>query len=404
MLRSFKSPISSLTGSLSQLTGGRRTLASATKKQHSLPAAYYRGGTSRAVFFKESDLPDRSSWDNIFRGVIGSPDPYGRQLDGLGGGISSLSKVCVVGKSTRCDADVDYTFVSLGVENSDVDYSSNCGNMISAVGPYAVDSMLFPVDSTTTDSVSVRIHNTNTGKIITSTFPVVDGEAASSGVFTIDGVAGTAARVQLDFVNPAGSVTGKLLPTDNALDVFDGVSATCIDVANPCVFVRAEELGVPGNMTPDEIAANESLLQRLDSIRRQAGVKMGIANHQSLVPGSIPKVCLVSSPVSDARSTEKKQTESDVDLVVRSMSVGQPHKAVPITVALALAAAARVSGSTVETSASKDPVDSSGITIGHASGNLLVGAKFSEDGTVNAATVYRTARRLFEGRIFWKNN
>ncbi|KAJ5439932.1 uncharacterized protein N7458_010930 [Penicillium daleae] len=375
-------------------------------KQHALPAAYYRGGTSRAVFFKEEDLPlDRKDWAPIFRGVIGSPDPYGRQLDGLGGGISSLSKVCVVGKSTHRDADVDYTFVSLGIKNTDVDYSSNCGNMISAVGPFAVDSQLFPLPQGDLDSASVRIHNTNTGKIIHSSFPVVDGEAASSGDFSIDGVAGTAARVQLDFINPAGSATGKLLPTGNATDTIDGIPATCIDAANPCVFVGAVDLGVNGNLTPDELAAHPTLLPRLDSIRRQAGVKMGLASTTDAVPGSVPKICLVAVPsAADARDVKQKQTSAEIDLLARALSVGQPHKAVPITVALALAAAARVPGSTVnEVVRGKDPVDDAGITIGHASGNLLVGADFDADGVLTSATVFRTARRLFEGKIYWKN-
>ncbi|KAJ6033461.1 hypothetical protein N7444_011232 [Penicillium canescens] len=363
---------------------------------------------TRSILQKE-DLPtSKEDWPPIFRNVIGSPDPYGRQLDGLGGGISSLSKVCVVGAPTHEDADVDYTFVSLGIKNSDVDYSSNCGNMISAVGPFAVDARLFPVlgeSESDSDSVEVRIHNTNTGKIIRSSFPVVGGEAAASGDFAIDGVAGTAARVQLDFVNPAGSVTGALLPTGNVTDVFDGITATCIDVGNPCVFVRASDLGVDGNLTPDEIAAHSDLLPRLDSIRRQAGVNMGIAGEVSSVPGSVPKICIVAAPsATDARDVEQKQTSADVDLLARALSVGQPHKAVPITVALALAAAARVPGSTVAGVVDKDPVDRAGITIGHASGNLLVGADFDADGALTSATVFRTARRLFEGKIYWKND
>ncbi|GMG15753.1 unnamed protein product [Aspergillus oryzae] len=373
------------------------------KKQRSLPAAYYRGGTSRAVFFRQEDLPrDRKSWDPIFLDVIGSPDPYGRQLDGLGGGISSLSKICIVGKSQHPEADVDYTFVSLGVKTPDVDYSSNCGNMISAVGPFAVDSKLVQVSSNATDA-SIRIHNTNTGKVIRATFPVVDGEAASSGTFAIDGVASTAARIKLDFLNPAGSRTGKLLPTGNVVDTFDGVAATCIDVANPCTFVRASDLGVEGNLTPDGIEVHPDLLARLDSIRRQAGVKMGLASTPETIPGSVPKICLVSTPPENERAVQQKQTASDVDVLARSISVGQPHKAVPITVALALASAARVQGSIVADVASKQPVDQAGITIGHTSGNLLVGADFDPNGALSAATVFRTARRLFEGRIFWKD-
>ncbi|KAJ5804620.1 uncharacterized protein N7518_000923 [Penicillium psychrosexuale] len=384
--------------------GSRRYLQ--TKRQNSLPAAYYRGGTSRAVFFKQEDLPpNKEDWAPIFRSVIGSPDTNGRQLDGLGGGISSLSKVCVVGASTHDEADVDYTFVSLGIKNTDVDYSSNCGNMSSAVGPFAVDAHLFPLQNPSPDSASVRIHNTNTGKIIHSSFPVVDGEATASGDFAIDGVAGTAARIKLDFIDPAGSVTGKLLPTGNVVDTFDATRATCIDVGNPCVFVQALDLGVSGNLTPDEITAHPDLLPRLDSIRRQAGVKMGIADETAAVPGSIPKICIVAAPsTTDSRDIERRQTSVDVDLLARALSVGQPHKAVPITVALALAAAAHVPQSTVAGVVSEDPVDSAGLTIGHASGNLLVGANFDADGALTSAMVFRTARRLFEGRIYWKND
>ncbi|PKX96231.1 DUF453 domain protein [Aspergillus novofumigatus IBT 16806] len=368
--------------------------ASLSKKQSSIPAAYYRGG---------QDLPsEQQQWDDIFRGTIGSPDPYGRQLDGMGGGISSLSKVCVVSKSDRPDADVEYTFVSLGVKNMDVDYSSNCGNMISAVGPYAVDTGLFPVAGDANDVVSVRIFNTNTGKVIRSTFPVVDGEAAAAGDFAIDGVAGTGARIQLDFIDPAGSRTGKLLPTGKVVDCFDDVPASCIDVGNPCVFVRASDLDVPGNLAPDEIDAHPALLSQLDSIRRQAGVKMGLAVTPKEVPGSVPKICLVSSP-SDSYTSGMMQTSKDVDLVVRALSVGQPHKAVPITVALALATAARVSGTVVADVVSDKPVDPAGITLGHASGNLLVSADFDPSGRLRCATVYRTARRIMEGRVFWKD-
>ncbi|KAF9890480.1 hypothetical protein FE257_005885 [Aspergillus nanangensis] len=361
--------------------------------QRSLPAAYYRGGTSRAVIFNQSDLPtNRASWDEIFRRVIGSPDPHGRQLDGLGGGISSLSKICVVGPPSHPDADVDYTFIAMGVKNSQVDYSSNCGNMISAIGPFAIDSQL--VGHTTNGDADLRIHNTNTGKIIRSRFPTEDGEAASSGSFAIDGVAGTAAKIQLDFLDPAGSRTGTMLPTGTVTDTFDGVSTTCIDVGNPCCFVRASDLGVSGTLTPDEIDAHPDLLSRLDSIRRQAGVAMGLADHTEKVPGSVPKIGMVSTPGPGSPST--------VDVVVRALSVGQPHKAVPITVALALAAAAKVPGSVVADVTRSPPVDETGITLGHASGTLMVGAEFTAEGRLSHATVFRTARRLMEGRVFWK--
>ncbi|KAF2757999.1 DUF453 domain protein [Pseudovirgaria hyperparasitica] len=378
----------------------------AVRPQNSLPAAYYRGGTSRAVFFKQHDLPkNRGEWSDIFRGVIGSPDPHGRQLDGLGGGISSLSKICVVGKSSREDADVDYTFVALGIKDDDVDYSSNCGNMTSAVGPFAVDERLVDVQTTGSDNTTtVRIHNTNTGKIIHSTFLISDdgSEAASSGEFAIDGVSGHAARIQLDFVDPAGSRTGKLLPTGNPVDVFDGINVTCIDVGNPCCFVRAADLNVEANITPDEIDTHPVLLSQLNSLRRQAGVAMGIADSPAAVPGSVPKIGLVGPPATNSRAISQNQTAETVDLLIRALSVGQPHKAVPITVALSIAAAARVPGSVVAACVQQELVDPAGITVGHASGKLLVGAQFESDGRLACATVYRTARRIMEGRVFWK--
>ncbi|KAK1449556.1 DUF453 domain protein [Colletotrichum paranaense] len=338
--------------------------------------------------FKSTDLPiDKSLWGSIFLGVIGSPDPYGRQLNGMGGGLSSLSKVCITGPPTHPEADVDYTFVSLGVKNTNVDYSSNCGNMSAAIGPYAVNSGLVPVESD--GDKTVRIHNTNTGKIIHSTFPIVDGEAAANGSFSIDGVSGTAAKVKLDFVKPAGSRTGRLLPTGRKVDRFDNVRATCIDVGNPCVFVQAVELGVDGAITPLEIESHLDLLQKLDSIRRQAGVAMGLAQSIDEVPGSVPKIAFVSEP----------EQGSSSNVVARAISVGQPHKAIPVTVALALATAARMPETTVSECIRGQ---SDEIELSHASGTLKVNATFSESGEVLAGSVLRTARRLMEGTIFWK--
>ena len=373
-------------------TRSTRNLSSImSKSQNHLPAAYYRGGTSRAVMFKEQDLPsDRSKWKPIFLGILGSPDRYGRQLDGMGGGISSLSKVCVVAPASRMDADVDYTFAAIGVKNTDVDLSSNCGNMSSAIGPFAVDSKLVnvkPEDSVAT----VRIHNTNTGKIINSIFSILNGEADPYGTYEIDGVEGSAARVQLDFVNPAGSKTGKLLPTGSVVDDFGGTKATCIDVGNPCVFVTAETFDVSAAITPDEIEVHPTLLQRLDNVRRQAGVKMGLAAAPDAVPGSIPKICMVA-----------KSKSKDSDITVRAISVGQPHKAVPITVALSAAAASKLNGSIVQSCVSETMIDPAGVTLAHASGKLTVTATFGINGELEAATVFRTARRLMEGTVYWK--
>ncbi|GAB7348887.1 hypothetical protein MBLNU459_g7582t3 [Dothideomycetes sp. NU459] len=350
--------------------------------------------------FRKQDLPpDQARWPDIFRGVIGSPDPNGRQLDGMGGGISSLSKICIVGPTSHPEADVDYTFAAIGVRDSEVDFSSNCGNMTSAIGPFAVDSGLVEAQQGETEKV-VRIHNTNTGKIIHSAFPVEQGAAVAHGSFAIDGVAGTAAKIRLAFMNPAGSKTGKLMPTGKIVDTFDGIDTTCVDVGNPCVFVQASDLGVPGGILPDSIESHPDLLRRLDSIRRQASVAMAISSDTSSAPGSIPKIAMVSPPHPHTLLSGEAAQESD--LVVRALSVGQPHRAVPITVALALAAASKIRGSVVERNTRTDPVDPDGVTIGHSSGRLLVSTTFDENNQVKYATVFRTARRLMEGTVFWK--
>ncbi|OAG01467.1 DUF453 domain protein [Paraphaeosphaeria sporulosa] len=368
--------------------------SSRLRKQQSFPAAYYRGGTSRAVIFKKQDLPSEEKWPSIFRGVINSPDPNGRQLDGIGGGVSSLSKVCVVGPSARDDADVDYTFAAIGVKTSEVDFSSNCGNMSSAIGPFAVNAGLVYMED---GPCTVRIHNTNTGKIIHSKFVVEEGEAKVGGSFAIDGVAGTGAKIELAFINPAGSKTGKTLPTGNVVDTFDNIPVTCIDVGNPCAFVHASSLGVEGGILADAIDAHPDLLSRLDSIRKQAAVAMGISKSLDLVPGSIPKIAMVAAPYTHELISGETVEEKECDLLVRAISVGQPHRAVPITVAMALAVASRLDGSIVKEVTSSRPVDADGITIGHSSGKLLVGANFDKTGAVKDATVFRTARRIMEG-------
>src|SRR5437870_1172829 len=201
-----------------------------------------RGGTSKAIMFLQRDLPrDRSQWDRIFASAMGSPDPNGRQLDGMGGGLSSLSKVCVIGPPTHPDADVDYTFAQVEIRNGSVDYSGNCGNMSSAVGPFAVDEGLVKSDGT---EAVVRIHNTNTHKIIVSRFALENGRAAVDGDFVLPGVGGTGAPVRLDFLDPGGAGTGTLLPTGKVVDELTVVSlgriaVSMVDAANPCVFVAA---------------------------------------------------------------------------------------------------------------------------------------------------------------------
>ncbi|KAI9731099.1 MAG: hypothetical protein M1818_007956 [Claussenomyces sp. TS43310] len=387
--------------SLSSLWLSRNSATGIKRKQNYLPASYYRGGTSRALIFNQQDLPPkREDWAAIFLGTIGGNDVNGRQLDGMGGGVSSLSKVCVVGPSSHPKADVDYTFAAIGVKDSEVDFAGNCGNMTSAIGPFAIDTGL--VREKENGDVVVRIHNTNTRKIIHATFPVVDGEAKAYGDFEIDGVAGSAAKVQLAFVNPAGSKTGKLLPTGNITDTFSGVTATCVDAGNPCVFLAASSLNIDGTILPDAVDSHPTLLASLESIRRQASVAMGLSKDEASTPGSIPKVAMVSSPTTHKLLSGEIMHAKDADLVVRAISVGQPHRAVPITVAMAIAAAGNIKGSVVEACLADSRADPDGVTVGHSSGKIVVGSNYDEEGNLLDATVFRTARRIMEGTVFWK--
>src|ERR1700761_5575836 len=238
--------------------------------QTKIRATFMRGGTSKAIVFNRQDLPaDPAHWDPIFLAVMGSPDPNGRQLDGMGGGLSSLSKVCVVGPSTRPDADIDYTFGQVSVKTAAVDYSANCGNMSSAMGPFAVGEGL--AEAPVNGDAVVRIHNTNTGKIIVARFPVNDGEVETEGDMAIDGVGGRGAPVRLEFIDPGGTRTGRLLPTGRPRDSLEipglgTVEVSLVDAANPCVFVAATALGKQGNEMPDALEGDPVFLGRMEAI------------------------------------------------------------------------------------------------------------------------------------------
>lgn len=377
-------------------------------KQIGLRAVFMRGGTSKAVMFRAEDLPrERERWTPIFLGVIGSPDANGRQLDGMGGGVSSLSKVCVIGAPTRPDADVDYTFAQVSVRSATVDYSGNCGNMSSAVGPFAVDEGLIKVDGA---EAVVRIHNTNTRKLIVARFAMDDGRAAVDGDFALPGVAGTGAPVRLEFLEPGGAGTGRLLPTGNVIDRIDiaglgVIEVSMIDAANPCVFVAAESLGVTGIEMPDELEANGDLLARLDAIRIAASLRMGIARSadEAMRKPSIPKVAMVTGPRDALTLAGDRIATDDSDLTVRMISIGQPHRAVPLTGAMCLAVASRLPGSIAHRVARAAASPDAPVRIAQPSGLTVVGAavRRAADGWIaDHATVYRTARRLMEGVVF----
>jgi 2-methylaconitate cis-trans-isomerase PrpF len=379
--------------------------------QQKLPAVFMRGGTSKAVIFHARHLPAaREEWEAIFLSALGSPDPNMRQLDGMGGGISSLSKVCVVGPPTHPDADVDYTFAQVLIDKARVDYNGNCGNMSSAIGPFAVDEGLMPKPQG--GAAVVRIHNTNTHKIIVSRFGMDGEEAAVAGDLAIDGVAGTGAPIRLEFVDPGGAKTGKLLPTGNAVDqlkVGGGVpvTASLIDAANPCVFVPAVAVGATATEQPAEIDSNQELRAQLEAIRRAASVAMGIApNLDKAASISVPLVALVAPPTAMTVLSGRTLAAGDMDIAVRMMSNGQAHRATPLTGALCLAVTTRIPGSLPNAMARRVAPAASQIRIGHASGVIVVDAKIgqSKDAQPHAqfAAVYRTARRLFDGRVHYR--
>lgn len=374
-----------------------------------LRAVFMRGGTSKALMFRKDDLPaDPAQWDAIFLAAMGSPDPHGRQLDGMGGGLSSLSKVCVVGPPSRPDADVDYTFAQVSVDAALVDYSGNCGNMSSAIGPFAVEEGL--VAAPGDGEAVVRIHNTNTSKIIIARFPVADGALAAEGDFELDGVAGTAAPIKLEFVEPGGAKTGRLLPTGAARDMLDvpglgRVAASCVDAANPCVFVAAEALGKTGVELPDALERDPEFLAHMEQIRLAASVRMGLAADLAAaakIP-SIPKVAMVAAPRESPTLSGRALAADETDIVIRMISVGQPHRAVPITGAVCLAVAARTPG-TLPHALRRNAEGP--IRIGHPSGTILVDAAVGQgtDGAPKAqnGAVFRSARRLFEGAVVYR--
>ncbi|WP_043336534.1 2-methylaconitate cis-trans isomerase PrpF family protein [Belnapia moabensis] len=372
--------------------------------QRFIPAAFIRGGSSKGVFFHARDLPrDRGEIDPVLLAVLGSPDPYGRQLDGMGGGISSLSKAVIIGPPTHPDADVDYTFAQVAVDRPIVDWKGNCGNLSAAVGPFAVDEGLVRVAD---GEALVRIHQVNTRKIIHARFPVRDGRAEVRGDFAIAGVAGTGARIRLDFLAPGGTQTSGLLPTGRVADVlevegFGSVRATLVDAGNPAAFIDARDVGMTGGESPEEIEARGELMALLDRIRRVAGVAMGLADAPERVGLAAPRIALVAGPLA-ARTLDGAVLDPlSHEVTVRMLSMERPHRAVPMTGAMGLAVACRVEGSIPHALAGRG-VRPEEIRVAHPSGMLTVGAEVewrAEGWHAESAVVFRTQRRLMQGAV-----
>lgn len=376
--------------------------------QKSLPASFMRGGTSKALLVQRQDLPEnQDQWPDIFTAAMGTPDPYGRQLNGMGGGVSSLSKVCIIGPSSHPDADVDYTFAQVMIKDAHVDYRGNCGNMSAAVGPFAIDQGMVKA---TSDETTVRIFNTNTKKIIHSTFSTENGKAVYAGDLSIPGVGGTGSPIKLDFVQPGGASTGKLLPTGNVVDQLDipgvgNLEVSMVDAANAAVFVRASDIGLTGLELPDELESNPEIMAKLDAIRVQASVKMGIAPdiESAKKITIVPFICFVTESTDNPTLSGETVAANEIDLVARVISNGQPHRALPLTISLCTAVASRITGTVVSKVLSPN-AGKDAIRLGMPSGVLTVGADVANENgqwVAHAGSFYRTARMLFDGKVFY---
>ncbi len=393
--------------------------------QLSVPATYMRGGTSKGTFFKLSDLPERcqvagDARDNFLLRVIGSPDPYGKQIDGLGNGSSSTSKTVILSQSDKADHDVNYLFGQVNIAKPMIDWAGNCGNLTAAVGACAINMGLVDTDkianSANTGICEVRIWQQNIGKTIIAHVPVyTDGQGKvqvqETGDFELDGVTFPAAEVKIEFIDPVDS-SSDMFPTGNLVDDFDvtgcglkadSVKATFISAGIPTIFIKAEDLGFTGTELQGDINSNSELLTKLETIRAKGGVAMGLFKDVSEAQASqhIPKIAWVAPAQSYSASSGKAVNADDIDLVVRAMSMGQLHHAMMGTAAVAIAAAATTQGTLVNEAAGAGELTE--VRFGHPSGTLLVGGKTEQvDGRWQAKKVSmsRSARRIMVGEVF----
>ncbi|MFN8633717.1 MAG: PrpF domain-containing protein [Chloroflexota bacterium] len=379
--------------------------------QITVPASFYRGGTSRAVLFREADLAayDDAAQRAIILAAVGSPDQYGREIDGLGGGISSLSKVCIVGVAgPDTGADVTFRFGQVDVEHPLVEFMGTCGNMSSAIGPFAVDEGLVEaVEPVTT----VRVLSVNTGQIYVCHVPVKDGRAETEGDYSIDGVPGPAARIALEFLEPGGSLGKGLLPTGKVRETIalaDGRSfeVSLVDAANPLVFVRAADLGSDATERPDEVDANKPLHATLEEIRDHAAVLLGFAPDAATAHEKAkaqPKVMMVAPP-KGYRTTGGVDLPADrIDLTVRMISMSKCHRTLAGTAGICTSVAAAVEGTVVHEVARAGSGTSGEVRIGHGAGVIDIGVKAEqrpEGWHAISVSTFRTARRIMDGRIY----
>jgi 2-methylaconitate cis-trans-isomerase PrpF len=369
-------------------------------------ASYYRGGTSKGVFFKGQDLPttNQEELNKIFLDIIGSPDPNGRQLNGMGGGVSSLSKCVIVSPSKREGIDVDYTFIQIAIDQPVADWSNNCGNLSSAVGPFAVNEGLVKVKD---GEVTIKIYQVNTDKIIHSTFNVKNGFANPDGDYNIAGVSGSGSKIRLDYLEPGGSGTGKLLPTGNVIDAVevDGkkIDISIVDAATPLVYIKSDDIGLKCTENPDELDANTGAMKIVQAIRNKAAVMIGLAKNENEVPLGTPRIGIVSEPRDYVALDKSKISKDSYDICTRMFSMGKAHKAIMGTAGVNIGVACAIEG-TLPFLVKRKFSNVLETKVGNPSGIITAGAVVDkQDNLFNAksAVMYRTARPLMTGKVFF---
>ena len=383
--------------------------------QIKIPATYMRGGTSKGVFFKLDDLPERAqvageARDRLLLRVIGSPDPYAKQIDGMGGASSSTSKTVILAKSEQANHDVDYLFGQVSIDKAFVDWSGNCGNLTAAVGSFAISNGLVAADRIPEQGMcTVRIWQANIKKTIIAHVPITHGQVQETGDFELDGVTFPAAEVQIEFLDPAddGEDGASMFPTGNVVDSLDvpeigTFQATLINAGIPTIFLNAADIGYTGTELQDDINSDVAALARFEKIRAYGAVKMGIIQHvdEAISRQHTPKVAFVAAPKSYVSSSGKAVESSDIDLLVRALSMGKLHHAMMGTAAVAIGTAAAIQGTLVNLAAGG--IEREAVRFGHPSGTLRVGAQaelINEQWVVKKAIMSRSARVLMEGWV-----
>jgi len=378
--------------------------------QDKVYAVIMRGGTSKGLFFKKKDMPffsDKEKRDRIILSLFGSPDPM--QINGLGGTHSVTSKMMIVEPSNWPDFDVDYTFGQVAIDKPLIDYGGNCGNLTSAIGAFAIDEGMVKAEEPIT---ILNLYNTNTKKKIIAEIPVENGKAKVEGDYAIDGVPGTGAKIVTRWLDPGGSFIGSTLPTGNVIDEINTgqeiIECSIVDVSNPVVFIRAEDIGLLGDELPSQLNANKQILAKIERIRSVAAEIIGIVNDRKITtnisPG-VPKIAFVAKSKNYITSLGKEVTKENINLIARIMSMQKMHPAYAVTGAMCTAAAAKIKGTVVHSVVSEPSREE--IVIGHPKGIIEIGIKMGfnlegKDPRVNEVIVARTARRLMEGYAYYK--